>query len=265
MSGGGWKFRQIRERLNLTYRETEEATAVIATAKLNPDYQVSVSRLFEIENKNVVPSVYRIYSLCATYRVDFCEALRWYGLDLREFQRDAGLFQRRRTHLLAEPPADMEVTVPLRLDPGIDIKKTTYLSRMIQAWGTLPLSLLRQLNTKKFRYGAIGTDDWMMYPLITPGALVQIDPARRRIETAGWRNEFERPIYFLETRDSYVCAWVQPLERGVLLVQPYTLSPCKAVVKAMPNEVEVVGQICGVAMKIGGEREEKARSASDPE
>src|SRR5688572_6755676 len=112
MSGGGWKFRQIRERLNLTYRETEEATAVIATAKLNPDYQVSVSRLFEIENKNVVPSVYRIYSLCATYRVDFCEALRWYGLDLREFQRDAGLFQRRRTHLLAEPPADMEVSVP---------------------------------------------------------------------------------------------------------------------------------------------------------
>ena len=38
----------------------------------------------------------------------------------------------------------------------------------------------------------------MMYPLVRPGSLVQIDDSRTQIRQTGWTNEFERPIYFFE-------------------------------------------------------------------
>jgi len=263
MPNAGWKFREIRERFNLTYRDIEEATRQMANTQLNPEYLVTISRLSEIENNNVVPSIYRLYSLCVVYRVSFAEALRWYGVDLRSFQKDATLLSSGKTYLIPESADDHEeIRVPIRLDPGFSPQKTSYLSRMIQAWGTTPLVMLRQLETHNYRYGYLGLDDWMMYPLIMPGSLVQIDPERRRVESEGWRNDFERPIYFLETRDCYFCSWLTPMNRGELLIQPYSLSPCKASVVMTPAEAVIVGQVIGAAMHLASGQAERARATA---
>lgn len=265
MENSGWKFREARERLNLTYRDVQEATLRIASAKLNPEYFIAISRLSEIENNNVLPTIYRIYSLCVVYRVGFAEALTWYGVDLREFQQDTGTFSLTKTHLLpAEADDRQEIDLPVRLDPGFSLAKTSYLSRMIQGWGTLPLGLLRRLEQRNYRYGYIGLDDWMMFPLITPGAFVQIDAERRKVETEGWQNEFERPIYFIETRQAYICSWVMLLKPGQLLLQPYSLSPCQAHIKLLPEEAEIVGRVAGLAMQLAGAQTGKARVASVP-
>lgn len=251
MHQGGWKFREVRERLNLTYREVEEATRQIANAKLDPEYVVTISRLSEIENNNVLPTIYRLYSLCVVYRANFLDALRWYGVDLQGFQEATRLFSLEKTHLVPEVvDGGQDIELPIRLDPGFSLRQTSYLSRMIQGWGTVPLAMLRQLDVRNYRYGYIGLDDWTMHPLVTPGAMVQIDTERRKIESGGWRNEFERPIYFLETRHSYVCSWVMPLAPGQLLLQPYPLSPCKAVVTRVPDDASIVGQVTGVAMQL---------------
>lgn len=259
----GAKFREARERLNLTYRDVEEASFVLADAKANQEFHVNISRLAEIENRNAVPTIYRIYSLCVIYRVPFAEALQWYGVDLQAFQHDSAMFSLDSTHLLPEPAGGEDVQLPIRLDPGVNLRETTYLSRMIQDWGTVPLALLRGLDLRKYRYGHIGLDDWMMYPLITPGALVQIDTERRKIEDQGWRNDFERPVYFVETRKAYICSWIMPLESGQFLMQPYSLSPCKAVIKAVPDEAEIVGQVTGVAMRLTGAPAGKGQPAAD--
>ncbi len=262
MHNAGWKFREVRERLNLTYRDIEEATQTIANGKLNPEYLVNISRLFEIENKNLVPTLYRVYSLCVVYRLNFMEVLRWYGLDLHVLQQEIELFSRDKTHLVTESPdTGRQIDLPIRLDPGLNVRQTSYLSRMIETWGTVPLAMLRQLDLRNYRYGHIGLDDWMMYPLITPGALVQIDTERQEVEGRGWRNEFERPIYFLETHAGYVCCWIMPLEEDQLLLQPYSLSPCKATVKVVPHQAEIVGQVTGVAMRLTGAPRGKARTA----
>lgn len=265
MNSPGWKLRQVRERLNLTYRDVEEATSAISAAKMNTEYQLAVSRLADIENKGLVPNVYRLYSLCVTYRLNFVETLRWYGIDLRECEKDSQLYAISKTHMLPDAADDtQEIRLPVRLDPGLNLRQTNYLSRMIQSWGSVPLCLLRQLDVRHHRYGRIGHDDWMMYPLITPGALVQIDTQRRRIEPTAWRNDFERPVYFVETREGYVCSWVMALDEGQLLLQPYSLSPCKASVKAMPDEAEIVGQVIGVAMKLGLANGDKTRLPAGP-
>ncbi len=265
MHSAGWKFREIRERLALTYREIEDATLKIANAKLNPEYVVTISRLSEIENNNVLPTVYRLYSLCVVYGLNLHEALRWYGVDLQSFRKDSEAFAARRTQLLGDGLYDHQlVEMPMRLDPGFNPQETSYLSRMIQSWGTTPLALLSRLDLRTHRYGYVGTDDWMMYPLITPGALVQINIERRRVEAEGWRNEFERPIYFVETRDAYFCCWLMLLEPGQLLLQPHSLSPCRAALKAVPEEAQIVGQVSGVAMRLATGPAGKVRAPSTP-
>ena len=152
-----------------------------------------------------------------------------------------------------------EVLLPLALDPGIDLKRTTYLSRMIQRWGKLPLMLLNSMDLKGHRYAYIGTDDWRMHPLISPGSLVLIDETKRKIINTGWTNEFERPIYFFERRDGYSVGWAT-LNDNTLIVQPHPASETAPEVFEHPTEIDVVGQVVGIAMRLDPGRRRRTRS-----
>ena len=97
------------------------------------------------------------------------------------------------------------------------------------------------LDLEDRRYGFIGTEDYMMYPLVRPGSLIQIDDSRTQTRQTGWTNEFERPIYFFELRDSYACSWCS-LSGDHLILQPHPGSPCGPLVLQYPNEVDVIGR-----------------------
>ena len=149
--------------------------------------------------------------------------------------------------------------LPLALDPGLDLSKTTYLSRMIQRWGKLRLLFLNALDLKEHRYGFIGTEDWFMYPLLQPGSFVVIDESRRKVANTGWNSEAERPIYFLEHRQGYACAWCN-LNDDRLILQPHPASECVPQVYVYQREIDVVGQVTGVAMRLDQGRRRRARS-----
>ena len=78
----GLNLRGLRERLGLTMREVESASARIAERHGNEEFGVSPSRLSDIETKGLVPSIFRLYSLAIVYRCDLREILAWYGIDL---------------------------------------------------------------------------------------------------------------------------------------------------------------------------------------
>jgi transcriptional regulator with XRE-family HTH domain len=157
----GQKLKRAREGLSLRYRDVEEASVQLAERHKNDEFIIALSRLSDIENKNVVPTIYRIYSLCAIYRLDIHEVLEWYGVDIAAIPADAAGIGIERTHLFRFAASDYgSVQLPLSLDPGIDLKKTSYLSRMIQRWGRLPMALLNRLDLKNHRYGYIGQEDW---------------------------------------------------------------------------------------------------------
>ena len=88
-----------------------------------------------------------------------------------------------------------------------------------------------------------------MLPLVRPGALVMVDGNRRRVVQREWQNELERPIYFVELRDGYRCAWCQ-VEEGNLTLIPHPMSPVPAQTFSFPSEAEIVGQVVGIAMRI---------------
>ncbi len=256
----GQRLRRVRERLGLRYREVEDASGRIAQRHKNPEFSIALSRLADIENKGTLPTLYRLYSLCAIYRLELSDVLQWYGIDLSDLPSDALEADVERTHLLEfGPPEEAQVVAPLSLDPGVDLSRTTYLSRVIQKWGRLPLAMLRTLDLKNHRYGLVGTEDRSMYPLLQPGALVLIDEGRRKILAGGWSNEFERPIYFFELRDGYACGWCT-LTDNRLVLQPHPASLCKPVVYLYPSEIDVVGQVVGVAMRLPQGRKRRAGS-----
>ena len=153
------------------------------------------------------------------------------------------------------------ITLPIRLDPGVDLGRTTYLSRMIQEWGKMPLALLEGLQLKDYRFGYIGADDYTMYPLLPPGSLVQIDETKREIIPSGWTSEYERPIYFFDSHQGYACGWCS-VNGKRLILQPHTTSPCSPTMFVYPDEIEVIGQVVGVAMRLEPMRKAKARSVA---
>src|SRR5713226_3722174 len=245
MEEAGQKLKRARERLNLRYRDVEEASNQIAARHNNDEFTIALSRLSDIENKGTVPTIYRLYSLCTIYRLDIHEVLDWYGVNLATLAADAAAIQIERTHLIGFGGNGYgDVQMPLSLDPGIDLRRTTFLSRMIQRWGKLPLTLLNGMDLKNYRYAYIGTEDWGMFPLIQPGSLVLIDESRRKVVNTGWTNEFERPIYFLEHRKGFACGWCT-LNENQLVVQPHPASMCSPEVYVYPEEIDVLGQITG--------------------
>src|SRR5260370_1690359 len=247
MEEEGERLKKIRDRLTLTTRDVEEASRKIANRHKNDEFVVGLSRLSEIENKGVVPTIYRFYSLCAIYRLDLAEVLEWYAVALGELAADSGLVEIARTHMIGFGSSGAgEIQFPLALDPGIDMRRTTFLSRIIQRWGRLPLSLLNGFDLKEHRYAFIGLEDWMMYPLIQPGSLVLIDEGRRKIAEAGWSTEFDRPIYFLEHQNGFSSGWCN-LSGNPLVLHAHPASRCSPEVYAS-EAVDIIAQVTVVSM-----------------
>jgi len=260
----GHKLKQIRERLGLRYRDVEEFSQQIADRRRNSEFLIPISRLSDIENRGVVPGIFKLYSLCAIYRLDIGEVLKWYGADPAELPADSAAVTADKTHLAGFSRSSLrswssEVMVPLMLDPGLDLAKTTFLSRFIQSWGVLPLMILSGHEPKNYRYGYLGMDDWFMYPILRPGSLLLIDENRRKVVSGGWSNEMDRPIYFLEHRNGWMCAWCS-LTENQLIALPHPASSMAPVVFSWPHEVEVLGQVVGVANRLTAPAKPRVRS-----
>ncbi len=261
MEEAGQRLRRARERLNLKFRDVELASQGIAERRGNPEFTILISRLSDIENQGTVPSVFKLYSLCCIYRLDLNETLSWYGVPVESLASDAGMIQIEKTHAIGfNPDAGAEALLPISLDPGIDLRKTFFLSEMVQRWGKLPLALLSGADIRKYRYGFVGTEDWGMYPAIPPGSLLVIDDTKRKIQNSGWRSLSERPIYFLEHRDGHYCRWCS-VKDGVISLICDPASEAPILNFRYPGEIEVIGQVIGVAMSLDPEKRRRSRPA----
>ncbi len=264
MEDPGQKLRRIRERLNLRVRDVEQASLKIADKYHNDDFAVLINRISEIENRNLVPTIHKLYSLCAIYRLDFQEVIEWYGVTLGSLPTDAASVDVPQTHMISfhgntgHGRVSTEVLLPLALDPGLDLRRTTYLTRMVQRWGKLPLLFLESLDLKEQRYALMGTEDWFMYPLLQPGTFVCIDETQQKIANSGWNNEFERPIYFFEHRQGFACGWAS-LSGEQLVLIPHPLSGCSPQVYKYPIDVDLIGQVSGIAMRLDQARRRRTR------
>jgi transcriptional regulator with XRE-family HTH domain len=249
MLPAGKSLRTLREKLGLTMRDVENSSACIADKYRNEEFSIPPSRLSDIETKGILPSIYRLYTLSVIYRRDLRELLSWYGVDLNNLAADLGLVSPPKSHVSDALAGLSSVQVPLHMDPSFDERRTANLGRMVERWGLVPVAYLAQFKNDTFTYGYVGTQDFTMYPILPPGSFIQVDESRSKVTDGVWRSEYERPIYFVETRDGHTCCWCS-LRREEIVLQPHPLSPVPVRILRHPYDAEVLGQVVGVAMKL---------------
>jgi len=234
----------------MVLRDVQEASAVLSNLESNEEMYISAAGLDQIENDESVPNMYKLISISAIYGVDYLDLLsRYLRLDrIHEYRK---LVPSRRTCVLSKELHDSHstVTIPFRMDPGFRWETTQLLNRMVSMWGELPVSLLMNFNPRQHIIGHVGLEDRTMFPLLRPGALVLVDGNRRRVIHENWANEHERPIYLVELREGYRCAWCQISEKKLYLI-PHPLSAVSVETFNFPNDAEIVGQVVGVAMRV---------------
>lgn len=227
---GGQKLKSLRNHRNITVREVEQASRRIADVKGDKRFCISNGWLAQLEKGDSEPSIWKLFSLSVIYRTDLLDLLRLYNIDINEKEK-------------YEPVTNEHFTQPISpngnghgesdiSEPG-DQLSTTLRPNLPGADCRIPII-----------YGHLGLGDFTMYPMIRPGALLKIDTSQNKLVTNTWRNEYDRPVFFIELRREYACGWCE-LQGNQLLIIPYHYSPATVRQFTYPRDAEIVGRVVG--------------------
>jgi transcriptional regulator with XRE-family HTH domain len=245
------RLKDIRTRLGISTRDVADLSQRIAETEGNPEFHISNGWLTQIENSDSIPGIHKLYSLSVIYHMNIAELFLLFGIDLKKSHQHQLASQLPHTHLASLDVIDLDATAPFpaQFDPSLDLRRTNLLSRMVRSWGQVPLAFIRSLDVRHTLYGYIGLEDYMLSPVLRPGSFVQIDPHARKVQTRGWRTEYDRPIYFVELRDGYRCAWCDLHDQELWLI-PHPLSPCRIHRLVLGVDVEIIGQVTAAALRL---------------
>lgn len=246
---GGRLLRAERLRVQLSTREVERLSRKIADEKKSRDYYISHAWLTDAENGAYVPSIFKLYSLSIIYKRRYDEILSFFGIRLSDVVQEQMRLSLPHTHLIGAREEEVVPSMrrPATIGERIDFGKTGLVSRMFGEWGSVPVSLLGRGEHDV--YGYVGTEDFTLVPLVRPGSFVQIDASQTRVDRGSWQTEYDRPIYFIELRESYACSWCETRE-GRLLLIPSPQSGNQVREVRFPGDAEIVGRVTGVSMRI---------------
>lgn len=113
--------------------------------------------------------------------------------------------------------------------------------RLLNGWADVPLLLMLDVDWDRGPLVLIGLSDRMMWPLLPPGSLLQLNSKVRTIADGSW-SEFERPIYLIEYRGRFYCCHAQ--RRGEMLrLISHLESPSPPVLSIPFREARIRGQV----------------------
>lgn len=238
----GEKLRQVRIDWGLSLREVRERSAGLAKVWGNTSYEISGSWLARLERGKHEMTVPKLISLATIYSKP-PEVL------LRE------------CHPSATPPSWLDhfkgPNVTLLVNEGaLGLQASQMLP---DSFSTDPipqetklLPLENELSRTPYRRVILGQHDRTLEPMIRPGSILQIDTRSRTIVSRKvWANEFDRPIYLLDTHDGYACGWCEMDKEGIwltLMAHSLSSAPCRR--WRYRKEVEVIGRAVSVAIRL---------------
>jgi transcriptional regulator with XRE-family HTH domain len=239
--GIGAKLRSLRQQWQLSLREVEERSLRFAQERGNLAFRLSASWLNRLEREEHELSVSKLIVLADIYDLPTERLLRYVCPE----------DQRSVVGQLSGPNATMLLTGGrLENQAGNLLPDLFALDQPPDQTGLL--SAHDGLSSVPYKRGVIGKRDRTLDPMIPVGSIVQIDTRRRSISSRkDWTHEFQRPIYFLMTRDEYVCGWCE-LDKTSdwLTLIPHPLSPAPSRRWKYRNEIENVGRVVGVAIRL---------------
>ncbi len=135
-----------------------------------------------------------------------------------------------------------------RLREKLRAERTNLVPKIIETWDEVPLVLQLMVGFDAL-YGYVGMDDYTLYPFVRPGAFVRIDSRQKKIPSVGWHGDYDRPIFFVELREHYVCTWCEMLD-GRLILVPSQQSKRRTQHVRYPAEATIVGRVTGITQDI---------------
>jgi transcriptional regulator with XRE-family HTH domain len=237
--GIGAKLRTIRQQWQLSLREVEERSLRFAQEQGDQSYQVSASWLVRLEREDHELTVNKLIALAGIYNIPAEELLRsTHPRSTQPILRH--LSTPNVTMLLTEGP--LEEQARYMLTPDADQPRDE----------TVLLPMGGGVSQAPYRRGIIGKRDRTLEPMIPPGTIVHIDTLKRSISLRkDWKHEFQRPIYFLITREGYVCGWCELDQRSEwLTLVPHPLSPVSSRRWKYRTEIENLGRVVVVAIRL---------------
>jgi hypothetical protein len=245
MKGVGTKLRAIRTQWGLSLLDVEERSLRIAQEWGSPSYQISASWLGRVEREDRELSATKVLVLSAIYNIPSGEMLGYCQSENGGLPRFDPLAGPNTTLLLAEGPLG---------DQARDLLPDSFSSDPVPEETTL-LPLAAGLETSPYRRGIIGHRDQMLDPMIRGGSLVLIDLQKTSITSRKHlSHEFDRPIYFLLTRNGYVCGWCELDKESVwLTLIPHPFSRARSQRFKYREEIDVIGQVVAVFMRLVSE------------
>jgi transcriptional regulator with XRE-family HTH domain len=240
MEGIGSRLRSIRQKWGFTLREVEDRSIRIARRWGNPSYRISASWLDRIEREDRVLSGAKLIVLAAIYSLPPEELLGLYtegNGGAAEIDQFSGP---NTTLLLTRGP--LEEHARLWIPDSVVADPVPEETTLLPPGDHLP---------GHYRRGIIGRRDQILEPMVRAGTIVLINTQKRAIaHRREWKNEYDRPIYFLYTRAGYVCGWCD-LERTSdwLTLVPHYASYAVAQRWKYRIEVEVVGRVAALLQR----------------
>jgi hypothetical protein len=232
---------QFASEWQLSLREAEERSLRFAQERGNLAFMLSASWLNRLEREEHELSVSKLIVLADIYDLSTEQLLRF--------------VQPEDQHSLIKPLPGPNATMLLtggRLDDQARNLLPDMLGLDQPPDETGLLTAHDGLSSAPYRRGIIGKRDRTLDPMIPAGSIVQIDTRRRSLSTRkDWTHEFRRPIYFLMTRDEYVCGWCE-LDKTSdwLTLIPHPLSPAPSRRWKYRTEIENIGRVVGLAIRL---------------
>ena len=131
--------------------------------------------------------------------------------------------------------------------------------RLLTAWADIPLLSMLETDWERGPLVLIGLNDYMMWPLLPPGTLLQLNPKARTIAAGAWP-EFERPVYLIEYKGKFYCCHAQRKGQIIILIS-HAESPSRPTVTIPFKEAKVRGQLTPIFRPLATRRSAAGRAS----
>jgi len=259
----GKRLRAEREHLRLSLRQVQELSRGIAEQRKNHEYYIAHSSLADIENGKLATNIYKLYSLSVIYGRQYEKLAALFDVPVAEAEKDHKALAFPQTYLVgvASEFGESSILSPLELRERLRSERTNLVSKIVENWKDVPPTLLQQMDWRDSLYGYIGMQDHTLDPIIRPGSFVQIDSRQRTVPPVNWHSDHDRPIFFFELRDRYVCSWCE-LHGSQLILVPTPQSRGHAKHIRYPGDATIVGRVTAVTMRIAEARESSTKGST---
>lgn len=243
MAGIGEMLRSVRIQWGLSLRDVKKRSLGLADEWGSRSYEVSGSWLCKAERGEFDITVPKLISLATIYSRPPEELLKhclpapprsvartqFFGPNSTVFVTGGGLLDQEERSLLPDgfssgPIPEDTMLLPLEVDTA----------------------------STPIRRAVVGRRDRALFPMIRPGSVLKIDTRKKAIASPkDWTNEFDRPIYLLQTHEGLVSGWCELDKEGQwLTLITHNLSRVVSQRWRYKKDVEVIGRAVAAALRL---------------